>query len=472
MPPKKITQATLWSVSEKDTRPIKEVTKKKRSRKTIRNEAPTPQGGRSPDQSVGKERSVVFSVGDYLSYLGKLVGREEVVVQGEISGFKNHQVGGFFSLKDQEGDGLLKCYIPPRFLSQLGFDLEDGLLINASGVASIYRPRGELSFTVHNVSLVGDGSIRQAYEALKKKLEEEGLFTRKRDLPEFIERIGFITAKTGEVLHDFKRNLKPLGFAVDLLDVRVQGNDAPAQIVQALETLNRRDSVQVIVIARGGGSLEDLQAFNDERVARAIFKSEIPVLASIGHDRDVPIASLTADLYVSTPSIAAITMNRSWERLESSLPLLTSELMNGFSIVLEEKKNLARAYLGRLIFGIERLLRIPREFRARIRMEISILEKKSEEIKLRTRREMATIVQSLKMRLEQMRGLIQSGKAYLEGVSPERNLRLGYSIVMGSEGQVIKRIDDVKVGDHLSTLLAEGSFVSEVESIKKEKNDG
>ena len=466
---KVISQASLWSLGEEKEKIPEEAPKKKRLK---HRKVPTPQGGRSPDQSVGKERSVIFSVGDYLSYLGKLVGKEGVVVQGEISGFKNHQVGGFFSLKDADGDGLLKCYIPPRFLSQLGFDLEDGLLINASGVASIYRPRGELSFTVHNVSLVGDGSIRQAYEALKKKLVEEGLFTRKRDLPEFIERIGFITAKTGEVIHDFRRNLKSLGFTVDLLDVRVQGSDAPAQIVSALERLNKEDKVNVIVIARGGGSLEDLQAFNDERVARAIFKSEIPVLASIGHDRDVPIASLTADLYVSTPSIAAITMNRSWERLESSLPLLTAELVYGFSTVLGEKKSFMGVYLNKLLFGIDRLLRIPREFRARIRMEVVALEKKREEVRMRTRREMATIVQSLKTRLAQIRNTVQSGRAYLEGVSPRRNLRLGYSIVMGPNGQVIKRIDDLKIGDRLSTLLAEGSFVSEVESIQKKKNDG
>lgn len=464
MPRKKdIAQASLWSLGEEKEKTPEEAPKKKRSRKTVLN---------IRKEEEPEKESAVFSVGDYLSYLGKLVGKEEVVVQGEISGFKNHQVGGFFSLKDQEGDGLLKCYIPPRFLSQLGFDLEDGLLVNASGLASIYRPRGELSFTVHNVSLVGDGSIRQAYEALKRKLEEEGLFTRKRDLPEFIERIGFITAKTGEVFHDFRRNLKPLGFTVDLLDVRVQGNDAPPQIVEALDRLNREGKVDVIVIARGGGSLEDLQAFNDERVARAIFKSHIPVLAAIGHARDIPIAYMVADAGADTPTAAAITMNRSWERLESALPLLTSELMNNFSSVLEEKKNITRDYLSQLVFGIEKLLRIPREFRARIRMEVSILEKKTGEIKLRTRREITTIVQSLRMRLDQIRGLIQSGRVYLEGVSPERNLRLGYSIVMGSEGQVIKRIDDIKVGDRLSTLLAEGSFVSEVESIKKEKNNG
>jgi exodeoxyribonuclease VII large subunit len=463
---KKILQATLWSSEGLGTHKA----------------SPTPVQGwdgfpaqrkRRKDKEFNNEKEsgrIIFSVGDYLAYLEGLIGETEVVVQGEISGFKMHPVGAFFSLKDQEGEGLLRCYLPPRFLSQLGFGLEDGLLVQASGKASIYRPRGELSFTVSNVALVGDGSLRQAYEALKRKLELEGVFARKRSLPEFIHKIGLVTARTGEVIHDFEKNLRPLGFAVDLVSVRVQGNEAPSQIVQAIEAFNKNSGAEVLVVMRGGGSLEDLQAFNDERVARAIFRSEIPVICAIGHDRDVPIASLVADLYVSTPTMAAITINRSWDRLEQSLPLLKSELFYNFDEVLNGKRETVNIQMERLLFGIDRLLRVPGEFRERMRLEISNLEKRKVEIQTRISREIIAIVQSLKIRLRQIAAFVESRRAYLDGVSPEHNLRLGYSIVIGPKGQVVKRAGDLTIGECLSTLLAEGSFVSRVEDIKKQEH--
>ncbi len=461
MPRKKnIVQATLWSLGGEQSQPKKEPkVRKEKVQKLV-----------LPKIQEPEPESLVFSVGDYLSHLSRLVGAKEVLVQGEISGYKTHPAGAFFSLKDQEGDGLLRCYMPPRYLHQLGFDLEDGLLVQATGVASIYRPRGELSFTVSNISLVGDGSLRQAYEALKRKLEEEGLFVRKRELPEFIQRIGLVTAKTGEVIHDFRRNLKMLGFKIDFIDVRVQGSEAPVQVVEAIQTFNRKREVEIIVVMRGGGSLEDLQAFNDERVARAIFRSDIPVLAAIGHARDIPIAYMVADAAADTPTAAAVTMNRSWQRLESSLPLLRVDLLSNFLVVLEEKKNEVRAGLERLLFGIDRLLQIPKEFRRRLIREIRAIEKKRFEIRDLARRELARIVQSLGIYIRQARESVGSAHVYIQGVSPERNLRLGYSIVTGDDGRVVRQTKDVVVGSSLKTLLSDGSFVSKVEIIDKTKD--
>lgn len=470
---KNIVQATLWSLSGEQSQPKKEPASRKRLEKkskvaptlSVRDDAPVD-GQREKESGAS-----IFSVGDYLSHLSRLVGAEEVLVQGEISGYKTHPAGAFFSLKDQEGDGLLRCYMPPRYLHQLGFDLEDGLLVQATGVASIYRPRGELSFTVSNISLVGDGSLRQAYEALKKKLEEEGLFARKRELPEFIQRIGLVTAKTGEVIHDFRRNLKMRGFEIDFIDVRVQGSEAPTQIVEAIQTLNKKREVEIIVVMRGGGSLEDLQAFNDERVARAIFRSDIPIVAAIGHARDIPIAYLVADATADTPTAAAVTMNRSWDHLEDALPLLRSDLLGNFSILLEEKKNEARASLQRLLFGINRLLQIPKEFRRRLIREIQAIEKRRLEIGDMARRELARIVQSLGLYMRQVREGVSSASIYLQGVSPERNLRLGYSIVTSVNGRVVKQTKDLVVGDSLKTLLADGSFISKVETIDNTKDN-
>lgn len=460
---KKITRVSQTSLfGEEDTQAKRAVSPKKKKTEVLTEEI--------IEQPQGRE-SAVFSVADYLTYLGDLVSAEGAVVQGEISGYKTHPAGAFFSLKDQDGDGLLRCYMPPRYLHQLGFDLEDGLLVQATGVASIYRPRGELSFSVSSISLVGDGSIRQAYEALKKKLEEEGLFTRKRELPEFIHRVGLVTAKTGEVIHDFQTNLRPLGFEVELMSVRVQGADAPPQIVEAIKTFNHRQSVEIIIVMRGGGSLEDLQAFNDERVARAIFKSNIPILAAIGHDRDVPIASLTADRYVSTPSIAAITVNRSWERLEDALPMLKSDLLSGFEEIVRDKKIETGMQVQRLLSGMGRLFQIPQEFRKRLIREVQSIEQRVRDVQGIARREIGSIVQSLQIQLRQAREFLDSSSTYLEGVSPERNLKLGYSIVTNSAGRVIKGVGDITQEEEVQTLLNDGSFLSKVIEVNKRENN-
>ena len=278
---------------------------------------------------------------------------------------------------------------------------------------------------------------------MKKKLEAEGFFTRKRPLPEFIGSVGVITSKTGAVIDDFRKNLKPLGFKVFLHDVRVEGASAPNQIIHALRSFNKKmPDLDVIVLIRGGGSLEDMQAFNNELVVREIFASQIPVIAGIGHDRDVPIASLTADCMTSTPSFSAAIVNESWERLFKNVPLWEGSIFEVYGSAIADSlhaiKNASvhlagvfQAIAGRYEQLVEDILRV------------------------------------FEVALERTEERVRRAGQLLSALDPERNLKLGYSIVFGEGGRVVRSADELKRGSRIRARLGKGSLEATVEKVEE-----
>jgi exodeoxyribonuclease VII large subunit len=231
-----------------------------------------------------------------------------VWIQGEISNFKHHTSGHlYFTLKD-EGAQISATMWRSR-VANLLFTPEDGMKVVARGGITVYPPRGSYQIDVEQLTPLGIGELQLAFERLKRKLAAEGLFdeSRKRPLPRFPERIGIITSETGAALHDIRTVLgrRFPGVQAFLIPVRVQGAGASEEIAQALEEMNRYGKVDVIIVGRGGGSLEDLWAFNEEIVARAIFASETPVVSAVGHEIDFTIADFVADLRAPTPSAAA-----------------------------------------------------------------------------------------------------------------------------------------------------------------------
>ncbi len=369
----------------------------------------------------------IWSVEGFLDHVNEILSGEEASIVGEVSELRKHPTGLYFSLKDNEGgNGILQCYLSPWKARMLGIDFEEGFLIKARGIPSVYKPRGSFSFVVETVELVGEGSLKKAYELLKSKLEQEGLFARKWELPEFITSIGVITSKTGAVIDDFRKNLKKLGFKVSLYDSRVEGTQAVPMIIAGIDYFTASaNPVDILVVIRGGGSLEDLQAFNNELVARKIFSSRIPVLCGIGHDRDVPIASLVCDKAVSTPSMAAETINASWDGLLLELPVMAHRLASSFEAALVGQENILR------------MLTRPLADR------------------------FASAMGNVAERLE-------SVSAYLRAADPMRNLKLGYGVVFDGAGQVVKDARSLKKGDTIKTKLYRGSVESEVSKMHKE----
>jgi len=386
----------------------------------------------------------IWTVDDFLEHLNDFLSKERVVVEGEIFDFKKHPTGFYFYLKDPIKKSILPCYLHPKKAIFLGFDLKEGDLIQVRGFSMVYKPKGTLNFYVESLLLKGEGALKKAYEILKSKLEKEGLFNRKRPIPQFIQNIGLITSKNGAAIDDFRKNLRKINLKIYFYDVRVEGIQAPEQIIKAIDYFNQKlaNKIDVLVIIRGGGSLEDLQAFNNEEVVRKIFSSKIPVITGIGHERDIPLSNLVSDLSVSTPSFAAQVINDSWLPLFQELPLFEKSIFSLF-----EKIFLTLPILKNKLFSyFEQNLKIQKIFLNNFQsLTISKLRNFINEI------EKETLV----------------FEKYLKNFNPLNNLKLGYSLTFDKSGKLIKNVEKLKKGDKIKTMFHKGSVQSKVEEIKK-----
>jgi exodeoxyribonuclease VII large subunit len=389
----------------------------------------------------------VYTVGAFLDFVNEILAANDFFVQGEVVSARPHPTGMYFSLKDGDGGGVMDCYMSPYAYRGLGVVLEDGMQVKVGGAPSIYKPKGRFSFKVETLEPVGEGSLKKAYEALKKKLTEEGLFERKRSLPEFIGRVGLITSKTGAVIDDFRRNLSSLGLKVYHRDVRVEGAAAVQQVAAAVDAFNRgKQAIDVLVVIRGGGSMEDLQAFNNEIVARAVFGSKVPTIVSIGHDRDVPLAQMAADASASTPTATAVLINASWERLRN-VHERTHALSYAMERALSDERGRLDGAWHRLDGFVQRILGAGQRLQQRIAMAM----------------------QRVGQGIEQVRQAVDAAERQLAAMNPERQLRLGYSIVTDDTGAVIRSAAQLRHGQTIRTRLSKGAFASEVKELQSEQ---
>lgn len=404
----------------------------------------------------------VFGVSDFLDYINSFLVEERVMVAGEVSNCSPHPSGIYFSLKDEDGS-TMDCYLSPFTYRKMGIQLENGLKIKASGWPEIYKPRGKFSFKVQGVELTGEGTLRKAYEQLKLQLQQEGVFDQKRELPNFIEKIGIITSKTGAVIDDFRKNLEPLGCKLYLADTRVEGAKAVEGIVAGMEYFNSSSlDLDVIVIIRGGGSLEELQAFNNERVARAIYASKIPTICGIGHDRDVPIATLVSDKATSTPSIAATLINASWNPLRKDVPLLATKLLHSGEVMIRTRRGQIPALVSRLARAFEELVASKRRFLVQAGTTFTnALSNMFREYRERTR-DLVRVAGDAILRTKRK---TEEYARYLEAVSPERTLRLGYSILFDDNGHVLKDAAKIQPGAKIRGKISAGELTATVDTV-------
>src|SRR3989338_6447524 len=245
----------------------------------------------------------------------------------------------FFKIKDKENPALLSCFMWKRDYTLSGVELEAGLEIIISGAPSIYKPAGRLSFQTKTAELVGEGQLKKAYDELKARLDKEGIFRegRKRPLPTLPQKIGLITSKDGAAIGDFQVNLGRFGFKVMFVDSRVEGQLAVAELLGAIRTLKKQD-IEILVLVRGGGSLESLLPFNNEALVREVAAFPVPVLVGVGHEKDVPLIALAADKTVSTPTATAQTLNDSWQRAATQVQLNQQKIHATFARALTSRR--------------------------------------------------------------------------------------------------------------------------------------
>jgi len=377
----------------------------------------------------------------------------DVWVEGEISNFIKHTSGHmYFSLKDD--NAVLNCVLFRSANQAIRFQIKDGMHVICFGRISVYDKRGQYQFYVDKMEPKGVGALQLAFEQLKNKLQKEGLFdeSRKRPIPFLPTRIGVVTSPTGAAIRDILNILKERFQNVEVIinPVRVQGEGAEWEIAQAIEDFNffndkmpKEEKVDVLIVGRGGGSLEDLWCFNEEIVARAIFKSKIPIISAVGHEVDYTIADFVADRRAKTPTDAAQMVIPKKEDLIARLDELTDRLDNliidKLTFLEDELKTLSESYI----------LKQPVNLIVQYQQRVDDLVR---DIEIRT-----THVLDLK------EAAFSTICAKLDMLSPFKVLSRGYSITSHlTTGKILKDIDELKKGDRVSTRLDKGSFVSEV----------
>lgn len=386
----------------------------------------------------------ILSVSEYLKLVNEtlsLIPSDTHVVEGEVSDYKISQSKWVtFSLKDEEGEAVLPCFAT---VFQVSLPLEDGMRVRVKGYGRVYERFGKFSLNVREVEPVGEGALRKAYENLKKKLEAEGLFdsSRKRALPRFPSRVGVITSKEAAAYTDFVRiaNNRWGGARIELFPVNVQGQYAVSEILGAFDYFNKLDVTdrpEVIVLTRGGGSLEDLHAFNSEEVARAVFGSLTPVVVGVGHERDESLADFAADVRASTPSNAAERVFPDRTQILYELDSCADLIENRLRRVVEERINILRNVGHVMTVFFERARSVYQDMTT-------------------------CVIRSFDDFVSRSCESVARAEQVLRQIDPKRVLARGYSIVkLGS--RIVTASDVLEVGQDVRVQLSRGSFDANV----------
>jgi len=412
---------------------------------------------------------ITLSVSEYLNVLNLTLKNARARVVGEVSGLQMYEGRSYlyFSIKDKVDNSTIKCFMWKSAYRLSGVELKEGIEVVVSCFPAIYKPNGSISLQIETVELMGEGALKIAYDKLKAKLEKEGVFAleTKRPIPELVHKIGIITSKNGAVINDFLSNICKFGFSIKFIDSRVEGQIAVKDLLRAIRTFRKQD-IDVLVIMRGGGSLESFLAFNNETLIREVKNFPAPVVTGIGHDKDIPLVALASDKNVSTPTAVAELLNKSWKETISHLDLYENQILSTFAGAVSGAK-----------FRIERATSVIQDtfnsifsdyrqkesavLRAYVKIEHSIGEVKRN-IKEKSR---LLIVASSSI-ISKQRDYLKNAEKILTLNDPMRQLKLGYSIVRSGE-KLIKTIHDVKIGENIDVLVSDGNIKSKVESLKK-----
>ncbi len=378
----------------------------------------------------------------------------QLAVRGEISNYKMYPSGHhYFTLKDE--NAALKCVMFKTSASKLRFRPENGMKVIAMGRITVYPRDGAFQLYCSAMSMDGIGDLYAAFEQLKAKLAAQGLFApeHKKPLPQFPKTIGIVTSSAGAAVHDMLRILKkryPI-VKVRLLPVRVQGAEAPGEIAAAIRYANRFKLADLLIVGRGGGSIEDLWAFNDERVAYAIYASEIPVISAVGHEPDVTISDYVADLRAATPSNAAELAVPDQAALQQSMDAAASAM--------------AAALSGKLRHARQRLHVLTQS--PALVSPTGYLEQRQQSLEHLKSRLIGAQMQQIQRKKQRYIG----NTAKLDAMSPLKVLTRGYSIVSADDGTIVRSVRQTAPGREVQVMLSDGSLRATVSDIKEESNE-
>lgn len=439
------------------------------------------------DSEPARAEREVLSVSDLNHRVRSLLDQHvgTIWIEGEISNFTAARSGHwYFTLKDAHAQ--VRCAMFRGRNSRVRFQPEDGLQVLARARAGLYEARGEFQLVVDSIEESGDGALRRAFEALKLKLQQEGLFDpeRKKTLPGWPRRIGVITSSTGAALHDICTVMERRfpAIAVSVYPVSVQGKAAAGEIAAAINAANRDGRCDVLIVGRGGGSLEDLWAFNEEQIARAIFASKLPVVSAVGHETDFTIADFVADVRAATPSAAAELLSPDQHEIRGLLRAVEKRLADAERRQLETRRThlqmLSRRirhprqllqergqHLDHLDIRLARAMRQHLQARRarvdalRARLVMQGPQHRIGQLRMQTNHLHGRIVQGMRLGLQQRNDEVRRLAVSLDQISPLAVLGRGYALLNDEEsGRVIRNAGDTRPGAALHARLGEGSL--------------
>lgn len=399
----------------------------------------------------------ILSVTQINEYIRSVLDHEPILsgiaIQGEISNYKVYPSGHhYFTLKDE--NSALKCVMFKSSAMKLRFRPENGMKVIAAGKISVYPRDGAYQLYCTSMMVSGAGDLHAAFEQLKAKLSQKGLFdpAHKKPIPKFPKTVGIVTSSAGAAVHDILRILRhryPL-VEVKLFPVRVQGAEAPGEIASAISYANKYRLADVLIVGRGGGSIEDLWAFNDEQVAYAIYQSEIPIISAVGHEPDVTISDYVADLRAATPSnaaeLAVPDRNTLMQTVDSYQAAICSDLNSKLQFLRKQYDMIAASPV----------LQSPKSYIDQLRKNIALLSNR------------LYMVQDSHIRDHRNKYIALTAK--LDAMSPLKVLTRGYSVAMNKDDRVIKSVNDVKHGEKMSLLVADGIIYGQITNL--EENHG
>ena len=396
----------------------------------------------------------VLSVTQINEYIRDAMDRDPlltgVAVKGEISNYKLYPSGHhYFTLKDE--GGALKCVMFKGNAARLRFRPENGMKIIAMGKISVFPRDGAYQLYCTAMALDGIGDLHAAFEQLKKKLAAQGLFdpAHKKPLPKYPGTIGIITSSAGAAVHDMLRILRkryPLT-KVRLLPVRVQGAEAPGEIAAAIGYANYFNLADLLIVGRGGGSIEDLWAFNDEQVAHAIYNSRIPVISAVGHEPDVTISDFVADLRAATPSNAAELAVPDQDALRQTLDSMSTAM----AVALQRQLKAARKHYE--VLAQSPALRSPMGYLNQRRQALELMKSR------------LASAQNQNIQRKKQRYIMAVSK--LDAMSPLKVLTRGYAMSQSEDGTVVRSVHQVRPGDRLTVSVSDGQILTTVAEIKE-----
>ncbi|HFI0214122.1 TPA: exodeoxyribonuclease VII large subunit [Streptococcus suis] len=422
---------------------------------------------------------------------------ERVYLTGQVSNFRKRPSHQYFSLKDDKA--VIQATMWAGIYKNLGFELEEGMKINAVGRVQLYEPSGSYSIVIEKAEPDGIGALAVKFEQLKQALTQEGLFKQefKQELPRFTKKIGVITSPSGAVIQDIITTVRRRfpGVEIVLYPTKVQGDGAAQEVVANIQRANERDDLDVLIVGRGGGSIEDLWAFNEEIVVRAIFESRIPIISSVGHETDTTLADFVADRRAATPTAAAelatpVTKadllgylnqqeNRAYQAMTNRLKFLRGQLDKiSQSVMFRQPERLYDGYLQKLDRLTNQLQTRIKEIYGQQKQASLLLEQRLQGLQLVRR------VESFQERMIQQERLLKSNMANiydnkmakadklieaLTMLDTSRIVARGYAMIL-QDGRVLDGVEKIQKGEQLTIQMKDGQLDVEVNHVQKDKN--